>query len=94
MAIRLYNTLTNSIVDFEPREPGKLFMYNCGPTVYKDQHIGNLRSYLLADTLRRYFDYKGFDVTQVMKFTKAEWSEQDNMVKNLNRRVSVVKNTP
>ncbi|HIA27871.1 MAG TPA: cysteine--tRNA ligase, partial [Planctomycetes bacterium] len=53
MALRLYNTITRRLEDFEPAENGVVGMYNCGPTVYSDPHIGNFRSFLLADLLRR-----------------------------------------
>jgi cysteinyl-tRNA synthetase len=65
----LYNTLTNSLEEFTPMNPGKVTMYNCGPTVYNFAHIGNLSSYLMADLLRRYLEYKGYDVKQVMNIT-------------------------
>ena len=66
MPLTVYNTLTHQKEVFAPLEEGKVRMYNCGPTVYKDQHIGNFRAYLLADLLRRYFELRGHDVTQVM----------------------------
>ncbi len=69
MPIQFYNTLTNRKQDFEPVEPGRVRMYNCGPTVYMYAHIGNFRSFMLADLLRRYFEYKGLDVEQVMNIT-------------------------
>ena len=69
MAIQLYNTLTNRKEEFTPLEAGKVRMYNCGPTVYMYAHIGNFRAFILADLLRRYFDYKGLEVVQVMNIT-------------------------
>jgi cysteinyl-tRNA synthetase len=69
MAIQLYNTLTNRKEKFVPVETGKVKMYNCGPTVYMYAHIGNFRSFMLADLLRRYFEFKGLDVDQVMNIT-------------------------
>jgi cysteinyl-tRNA synthetase len=69
MAIRLYNTLTRKKEDFQPLEPGKVRMYTCGPTVYNYAHIGNLRSYVFADILRRTLEYTGYDVPQVMNVT-------------------------
>ena len=69
MAIQLYNTLTNRKEEFAPVEPGRVTMYNCGPTVYMYAHIGNFRSFMLADLLRRYFEYKGLEVDQVMNIT-------------------------
>lgn len=61
--------MTNSLEEFVPLEAGKVKMYHCGPTVYDYVHIGNLRSFLLADLLRRTFDYLGFEVKQVMNIT-------------------------
>ena len=69
MAIQLYNTLTNRKEEFTPLEAGKIRMYNCGPTVYMYAHIGNFRAFMLADLLRRFFEYKGLDVNQVMNIT-------------------------
>ena len=69
MTIRLFNTLTLTVEPFTPREPGKVRMYNCGPTVYSSPHIGNFRSFLLADLLRRVLVDQGYVVTQVMNVT-------------------------
>ncbi|OHA92085.1 MAG: cysteine--tRNA ligase [Candidatus Zambryskibacteria bacterium RIFCSPLOWO2_02_FULL_51_21] len=69
MAIKLHNTLTDRTEEFRPIDPGKVRMYHCGPTVYDYVHIGNLRSFLLADILRRVFEYEGFEVKQVMNIT-------------------------
>ena len=69
MELRLYNTLTRRKDDFEPIEPGKVRMYTCGPTVYNYAHIGNLRSYIFADILRRTLEYAGYEVKQVMNVT-------------------------
>ena len=69
MPIQLYNTLTNRKEEFAPLEPGKVRMYNCGPTVYMYAHIGNFRAFMLADLLRRFFEYKGLDIDQIMNIT-------------------------
>jgi cysteinyl-tRNA synthetase len=69
MVLKLYNSLSKTIETFTPVVPGKMRMYNCGPTVYSYQHIGNFRSFLFADLLRRVFIYKGYEVTQVMNIT-------------------------
>jgi cysteinyl-tRNA synthetase len=69
MPLELYNTLTRSKEVFEPLQPGKVRMYNCGPTVYSFAHIGNFASFLLADLLRRYLEYSGYEVMQVMNIT-------------------------
>jgi cysteinyl-tRNA synthetase len=68
-ALRLYNTLTREIAAFVPREPGRVSMYSCGPTVYAYQHIGNMRAYVFADTLRRVLEWKGFEVRHVINIT-------------------------
>lgn len=65
----LYNTLTHRKEEFVPLKPGKVGMYNCGPTVYMYAHIGNFRAFMLADLLRRYLEYKGNEVTQIMNIT-------------------------
>lgn len=67
--ITLYNSLTKKVELFQPLTPGKVGMYHCGPTVYDDVHIGNLRAFLLADITRRVFSYHGYQVTQVMNIT-------------------------
>jgi len=69
VAFQLYNTFTKEKETFVPREPGLVRMYNCGPTVYSRAHIGNLRSFLFADTLRRWLEYQGHRVLQVMNIT-------------------------
>jgi len=69
MAIRFYNTMTKKLEKFKPLKRGIVTMYNCGPTVYDYGHIGNFRSFLFADLLRRYLEYKGYKVKQVMNFT-------------------------
>lgn len=61
--LQLYNTLTNQKEKFEPLNPGKVTMYVCGPTVYNYIHIGNARSAVAFDTIRRYLEYRGFEVT-------------------------------
>ena len=67
--MRIHNSLTGRVEEFVPLEPGKVRMYNCGPTVYKRAHIGNFRAFLTADLLRRALEYLGFEVAQVMNIT-------------------------
>ena len=69
MALQFYNTLTKTKQEFTPLQEGKVMMYNCGPTVYNYATIGNFRSFLLADVLRRYLEYKGYEVKQIMNLT-------------------------
>ncbi|MHB8509562.1 MAG: cysteine--tRNA ligase [Candidatus Dormibacteria bacterium] len=67
--IRVFNTMGRELQDFQPMQPGRVMMYSCGPTVYKYSHIGNFRSYLMADFWIRAFEYLGFAVTQVQNIT-------------------------
>jgi cysteinyl-tRNA synthetase len=69
MAFQVYNSLTKRKEPFQSLEPKVVRMYNCGPTVYGRAHIGNFRSYLFADTLRRWLEYRGYTVRQVMNIT-------------------------
>jgi cysteinyl-tRNA synthetase len=69
MTLRFYNTLSNKKEAFKPLKGGVVTIYNCGPTVYDYAHIGNLRAYIFADILRRYLEYRGFRVKQVMNIT-------------------------
>ena len=67
--IFLFNTLSGKKETFIPLEEGKIKMYNCGPTVYSEQHIGNMRAAVFADVLRRVFQYNGYTVSQVINIT-------------------------
>jgi cysteinyl-tRNA synthetase len=77
--MKLYNTLTRRPEEFAPAEPGHVRMYNCGPTVYGDQHVGNYRTFAFADVLRRYFEYKGWKVTQIINITDVGHLTQDDI---------------
>lgn len=70
--MRLYNTLSRKKEEFVPLEEGKVKMYVCGPTVYNFIHIGNARPMIVFDTVRRYFEYKGYDVNFVSNFTDVD----------------------
>ena len=70
--MKLYNTLTKRKEEFVPIEEGKVRMYVCGPTVYNFIHIGNARPMIVFDTVRRYFEYKGYDVNFVSNFTDVD----------------------
>ena len=70
--LQLYNTLTNQKEKFEPLNPEKVTMYVCGPTVYNYIHIGNARSAVAFDTIRRYLEYRGFEVNYVSNFTDVD----------------------
>jgi cysteinyl-tRNA synthetase len=68
-AMKLYNTLTRKKEEFVPLNKNKVTMYSCGPTVYNYFHIGNARPFIVFDTLRRYLNYRGYEVTFVQNFT-------------------------
>src|SRR3990172_7534226 len=70
--MRLFNTLGLELQDFVPREPGKVRMYTCGPTVHDRAHIGNFRTFLFEDILRRYLEYKGYEVEHIMNITDVD----------------------
>ena len=70
--MKLYNTLTKQKEEFVPLEEGKVKMYVCGPTVYNYIHIGNARPMIVFDTVRRYMEYKGYDVNYVSNFTDVD----------------------
>ncbi len=70
--MKIFNTLSRTKEEFVPLEPGKVKMYVCGPTVYNYIHIGNARPMIVFDTVRRYFEYKGYDVNYVSNFTDVD----------------------
>ena len=78
MKIYLQNTLSGKKEEFRPLKEGFVSMYNCGPTVYNYAHIGNLRSYIFADTLRRMFEYNGLKVNQIINVTDIGHLSSDN----------------
>ncbi|MEO8383278.1 MAG: cysteine--tRNA ligase, partial [Acidobacteriota bacterium] len=78
--LRLFNTLTREKAPFLPITPGEAKIYSCGPTVYGHPHIGNLRTFLWSDLLRRYLEYRGLRVRQVMNITDVE----DKIIRNAN----------
>ncbi len=78
--MKIFNTLTREKQEFVPIEPGKVKIYACGPTVYNYIHIGNARPLCVFDVLRRYFEYKGYDVTFVQNFTDID----DKIIKRAN----------
>src|SRR3989344_4782445 len=67
--LTLYNTLTRKKEQFKPLVAGKVGFYSCGPTVYWYQHIGNLRTYIFNDILKRTLQYNGFKVNHIMNYT-------------------------
>ena len=70
--MKIYNTLSKKKEEFRPLEEGKVRMYVCGPTVYNLIHIGNARPMIVFDTVRRYFEYKGYEVNFVSNFTDVD----------------------
>jgi cysteinyl-tRNA synthetase len=72
MAIQVYNTLTRRKEPFETIEPGKVRMYVCGPTVYDKAHVGHAMSAIVFDIVRRYLEYRGYEVAHVMNFTDVD----------------------
>lgn len=78
--MKIYNTLSKKKEEFEPVNPGKVNMYVCGPTVYNLIHIGNARPMIVFDTVRRYMEYKGYDVNYVSNFTDVD----DKIIKKAN----------
>src|SRR5690625_590801 len=72
MSITIYNSMTREKEKFIPLEKNKVKMYVCGPTVYNYIHIGNARPAIVFDTVRRYFEYKGYEVTYVLNFTDVD----------------------
>lgn len=91
MSLQFYNTLTGKKEEFKPIRTGEVGLYTCGPTVYNFAHIGNLRSYVFADVLRRTMEYNGYKVKQVMNITDVghltsdEDDGDDKMIKALKR---------
>ena len=83
----LYNTLSRSKQKFVPIVPGEVKMYSCGPTVYNFFHIGNARPFIIFDTLRRFLEYKGYDVKFVQNFTDVD----DKMINKANELGITVK---
>ena len=79
--MKLFNTLTGQKEPFIPVEPGKVKMYACGPTVYDYIHVGNARPVILFDVLRRYMEFRGFEVTFVQNFTDVD----DKIIDRANR---------
>lgn len=84
--MKLYNSLTNKKEDFHPIHEGKVMIYACGPTVYNDMHVGNVRPQVVFDVLRRLFIYLGFDVKYVSNFTDVD----DKIIKKANEENTTI----
>ncbi|MHB9946907.1 cysteine--tRNA ligase [Clostridium botulinum] len=85
--MKVYNTLTNKKEEFLTLVPGEVKMYVCGPTVYNFFHIGNARTFVVFDTIRRYLEYRGYKVKFIQNFTDID----DKMIKRANEEGSTVK---
>lgn len=85
--MKVYNTMSREKEEFVPITPGEVKMYVCGPTVYNFFHIGNARTFIIFDTVRRYFEYKGYKVKFVQNFTDID----DKMIKKANSEGITVK---
>ncbi|WP_312712749.1 cysteine--tRNA ligase [Proteiniclasticum ruminis] len=85
--MKVYNTLTRQKEEFVPLEEGKVRMYVCGPTVYNLFHIGNARTFIIFDTIRKYLEYKGYEVNFVQNFTDID----DKMIKKAQDTDTTVK---
>ncbi len=77
--LRLKNTLTRTLEDFKPLDGNRVRMYACGPTVYDYGHIGNFRTFVAVDVLRRYLKYLGYEVMHVMNITDVN----DKIIRNM-----------
>lgn len=84
--MKVFNTLTRTKEEFKTIEPGKVKMYACGPTVYNYIHIGNARPICVFDTMRRYLEYRGYDVTFVQNFTDID----DKLIRKANEEGTTV----
>ena len=82
MALRLYNTLSGKIEEFHPLQDNEVRMYACGPTVYDYGHIGNFRTFVAVDLLRRFLRQSGFSVRHVMNITDVD----DKIIRNAAQR--------
>ena len=85
--MKIYNSLTRKKEEFVPLEPGKIKMYVCGPTVYNYFHIGNGRTFIVFDTIRRYMEYRGYEVKFIQNFTDID----DKMINKANEESTTVK---
>jgi cysteinyl-tRNA synthetase len=85
--MKIYNTMTKKKEEFVPIRPNEVSMYVCGPTVYNYFHIGNARTFIVFDTVRRYLEYRGYTVKYIQNFTDID----DKMIKRSNEENTTVK---
>src|SRR5579859_365217 len=86
MALRLYNTMSSRIEEFRPLRDGEVRMYACGPTVYDYGHVGNFRTFVAVDILRRFLRQSGYKVRHVMNITDVD----DKIIRNAAREKKTV----
>ncbi len=72
MTLRLFNTMTRAVQDLDPVVPGRVTLYSCGPTVWNYAHIGNFRTFLFVDLLRRWLSARGHEVYHIMNLTDVD----------------------
>ncbi len=89
MHLKIFNTLKHSVEDFKPSDKHKVKLYTCGPTVYNHVHIGNLRSYINADVLKRALEFNGYAVDWVMNVTDVDDKTINNTIKEFGNEASV-----
>ena len=85
--MQIFNTMSRKKETFVPLIPGRVSIYSCGPTVYNYFHLGNARPFITFDTLRRYFEYQGYQVDFVQNFTDID----DKMINKANAEGTTVK---
>ena len=78
--MKIYNTLENRKVEFVPQQEGRVKIYVCGPTVYNYFHMGNARPFVVFDTIRRYLEFRGYDVNFVQNFTDVNYQDRKSVV--------------
>src|SRR5215471_626175 len=88
VVMKIYNTLTRRVEEIHPLERGKIKMYSCGPTVYRYIHIGNLRTFTMADWIRRVFEYRGFEVLHVKNITDVGHMRQEMLDRGEDKMVA------
>ena len=90
MPLQLFNTLSGKVEEFHPLEDNLVRMYACGPTVYDYGHIGNFRTFIVVDTLRRFLKQSGYKLKHVMNITDVD----DKIIRNAAARASASRTTP
>src|SRR5512135_2937635 len=91
MELQLYNILTRTKEIFRPIEPGKVRLYTCGPTVYRFIHIGNLRSFMLADWIRRTLIHFGYEVKHVKNITDVGHMRQEMLDRGEDKMIAAAR---